>query len=74
MEKRVPYRVYKKIYPTAPVVPGSYDAANKTIVIMMPDSVQHLRFSPSEWEASGNRKRLKGYQRVLLELRGRNSL
>lgn len=61
MEKRVPYRVYKKAYPMAQTVPGSYDAASKTIVIIMPEAVQHLRFSPSDWETSRNRKRLKGH-------------
>ena len=25
MEKRVPYRVYKKTYPTAKTIPGSYE-------------------------------------------------
>ncbi len=61
MEKRILYRVYKKTYPTAQTVPGSYDAASKTIVIVMPDDVKHLRFSPSEWKTSGNTKRLKGH-------------
>lgn len=61
MEKRVPYRVYKKTYPTAQTVPGSYDAASKTIVIIMPETVPHLRFSPSEWTTMGNGKHLKGH-------------
>lgn len=61
MEKRIPYRVYKKTYPTAQTVPGSYDAASKTIEIVVPEPVKHLRFLPSEWETSRNRKRLKGH-------------
>lgn len=51
MEKRVPYRVYKKAYPDAKTVPDSYDARTKTIVVILPDDkVEHLRFSPSNWE------------------------
>lgn len=66
MEKRVPYRVYKKTYPTAKTVPGSYDAASKTIIIM-PEAASHLRFAPSEWTASGNSKCLKGHSITILQ-------
>ena len=62
MEKRVPYRVYKKAYPTAKTIPDSYDAKTKTIVIITQDSVRHLRFSTSEWETSGNHKTLRGHR------------
>lgn len=62
MEKRVPYRVYKKTYPTAQTVPGSYDADRKTIVIIMSEeTVKHLRFSPPEWTTDGHSKRLNGH-------------
>lgn len=67
MEKRVPYRVYKKTYPTAKTVPGSYDATSKTIIIVMPEAASHLRFAPSEWTASGNNKRLKGHSITVLQ-------
>ena len=62
MEKRVPYRVYKKTYPDAKTVPDSYDAASKTIVVILSDDkVKHLRFSQSDWNVSGNSKWLKGH-------------
>lgn len=62
MEKRIPYRVYKKAYSAAKTVPDSYDAKTKTIVIIVPEAAQHLRFSPIEWEASGNHKTLRGHR------------
>ena len=62
MQKRVPYRVYKKTYPDAKTVSDSYDARTKTIVVIFPDDkVKHLSFLPSEWETGRNRKRLKGH-------------
>lgn len=62
MEKRIPYRVYKKTYPEAETVPKSYDAKTKTIVVILPDDkAKHLRFLPSSWNTSGNIKWLKGH-------------
>lgn len=64
MEKRVPYRVYKKIYSDAKTVSDSYDAKTKTIVVILPDkdeNIKHLRFSPSAWKTSCNTKQLKGH-------------
>lgn len=62
MEKRIPYRVYKKTYPEAKTVPDSYDAKSKTIVVIIDDKVKHLRFLPSLWDTDGNTKRLKGHK------------
>lgn len=62
MNKRVPYRVYKKAYPEAKTVPDSYDPETKTIEIIVPGGIKHLRFSSSEWETSGNHKTLRGHR------------
>lgn len=68
MEKRVPYRVYKKAYPDAKTVPDSYDARTKTIVVILPDKdAKHLRFSPSAWDASCNTRQLKGHMICVIQ-------
>lgn len=61
MEKRMKYRTYKKAYPDAPVVEGSWDPETKTVVVRLPDGVKHLKFSSKEWETSSNRKRMRGH-------------
>lgn len=60
MEKRIKYSLYKKGYSNLPTVPGSYDAATKTILVVMPDA------SPAKWgkeflPTGGNARRLDGF-------------
>lgn len=63
----MPYRVYKKTYPTAEVVEGSYNRENKTIIIEINDEMQHLKFLANEWKKDGNRKLLIGHNISVLQ-------
>lgn len=60
MEKRMTYRAYKKSYSNAKTVKDSYDAATKTITVIIPENREHLRFSPLEWKSVSNHYCLQG--------------
>lgn len=48
MEKRMKYATYKKAYPTAKTIPGSYDPATKTIIVVIPGDKPTATFTKAD--------------------------
>ena len=66
-EKRMAYRDYKRHYADCETVRGSYDASNKTIVVLVPVEMLQpqrgaARFDVKRWENRGQQKMLRGYR------------
>ena len=66
-EKRIAYRDYKRHYADCETVRGSYDASNKTIVVLVPVEMLQpqrgaARFDVKRWENRGQQKKLRGYR------------
>lgn len=62
-EERMLYRRYKTAYADCQTVPGTYDKATKTIVVIIPEG----RMKPSGVRG----KHFKGYQLWLLDEKGK---
>lgn len=69
-EIKMAYRDYKRHYANCETVHGSYDANNKTIIVLVPASMMQpkhstFRFDPKVWENRGQQKKLRG-QRIAI--------
>lgn len=66
-EKRMAYRDYKRHFASCETVRESYDANNKTIVVLVPAEMLQprrsaSRFDAQRWENRGQQKKLRGYR------------